>query len=90
MSKMVFIETPEVPRHIMRDLRQMRELEEDDTSQDESILKMSGFAFFDQWLKWNGFIGYTSDFIEVIYSAFGIDLTEEPFDGRIERTFEEV
>ncbi len=86
MSKMIFVETPEVPDYIMRDLRQIRDLEEDDTSQDSDILKMSGFAFFDQWLKWNGFIGYTSDFIDVIYSAFGVDLTEEPFDGHIERT----
>jgi hypothetical protein len=90
MSKMVFIETPEVPNYIMRDLRQIRDLDDDDTSQDKDILKMSGFAFFDQWLKWNGFIGYTSDFIDVIYSAFGIDLTEEPFDGHIDRTCEEI
>ena len=90
MSKIIFMETPTVPNYIMRDLRQRRDLDEDDTSQDEDILKMSGFAFFDQWLKWNGFIGYTSDFLEVIRVAYGIDLTEEPFDGNIERTFEEA
>ena len=90
MSKMIFIETPAVPDYIIRDLRQKRDLEEDDVSQDEEILKMSGFAFFDQWLRWNGFIGYTRDFLEVIRAAYGIDLTEEPFDGRIERTTEDV
>ena len=88
MSKMVFIETPTVPNYIMRDLRQRRDLDEDDISQDEDILKMSGFTLFDEWLKWNGFIGYTSDFIDVIYAAYGVDLTEEPFDGRIERNCE--
>ena len=90
MSKMIFVDTPEVPNYIMRDLRQMRDLEEDDKSQDESILKMSGFAFFDQYLKWNGFIGYTSDFLDVIHAAFGVDLTEEPFNGHIERTHNEI
>ena len=90
MSKMVFIETPAVPNYIMRDLRQRRDLDEDDTSQDEESLKMSGLALFDEWIKWNGFIGYTTDLIDVIYAAYGIDLTEEPFDGHIERTLEEV
>lgn len=87
MSKMAFVEKPEVPDYIMRDLRQRRELDENDTSQDEEILQMSGFKFFDEWLKWNGFVGYTSDFLDVIYSAFGIDLTEYPFDEPIERDY---
>ena len=89
MSKMAFLERPEVPNYIMRDLRQRRDLDEDDTSQDKEILKMSGFEFFDEWLKWHGFIGYTRDFIEMIYVAYGIDLTECPFDESIERICEE-
>lgn len=88
-NKMAFIEKPEVPNYIMKDLRQRRELDEDDISHDAEILEMSGFEFFDEWLKWNGFIGYTSDFLDVIYSAYGIDLTEYPFDEQIERTYTE-
>ena len=87
MNETVYIEKPEVPNYIMKDLRQIRDLEEDDTSEDKEILGMSGFTFFDQWLKWNGFIGYTSDFLDVIYSAYGIDLTEYPFDEPIEREY---
>ena len=90
MSKPVFIEKPEVPNYIMRDLRQRRDLNEDDTSQDQEILKMPGFHLFDEWLKWNGFIGYTRDFLDVIYAAYGIDLTECPFDEPIERDCVEV
>lgn len=88
-NKMAFLETPEVPNYIMKDLRQLRELDENDTSQDEEILAMSGFEFFDEWLKWNGFLGYTRDFIDVIYFAYGIDLTSYPFYDDIERSLME-
>jgi hypothetical protein len=88
-NKMAFIEKPEVPNYIMKDLRQRRELDENDTSEDAEILAMSGFEFFDEWLKWNGFLGYTRDFLDVIYAAYGIDLTEYPFDEQIERTYTE-
>ena len=84
-NKTAFLEKPEVPNYIMKDLRQRRELDENDTSQDKEILAMSGFEFFDEWLKWNGILGYTRDIIDVIYFAYGIDLTEYPFYDSIER-----
>lgn len=84
-NKTAFLEKPEVPNYIMKDLRQRRGLDENDTSQDEEILEMSGFEFFDEWLKWNGFIGYTQDFLDVIFCAYGIDLREFPFDEPMER-----
>lgn len=89
MSKTVYLEKPEVPNYIMRDLRQRRDLDEDDTSCDEEILEMYGYTFLDEWLKWNGFIGYTSDILDVIHAAYGIDLTECPFDEPIERILSE-
>ena len=60
----------------MEELRQVRGLEEDDTSQDREILTMSGFDFFDQWLRWHGVIGWTNDILNVIRMAYGIDLTQ--------------
>ena len=89
MSDMVFIETPEVPDYIMEDLRQRRGLDEYDTSEDSEILEMSGFEFLDEWLKWNGMIGYTTDILDVIHAAYGIDLIEYPFDEPIKRIKEE-
>ena len=89
MNDVVFIETPEVPDYIMEDLRQRRGVDEYDMSKDPEILKMSGFEFLDEWLKWNGIIGYTADILDVIYAAYGIDLTEYPFDEQIKRTKEE-
>ena len=90
MSKMAFIEKPEVDLSIMEELRQVMGFEEDDTSVDEEILKMSGFEFFNKWLEWNGIIGWTGSILSVIQMAYGIDLTEYPFDEPIKRTLEEI
>lgn len=76
-----------VPDYIMEDLRERRGLEPMDTSQDEEILAMDGWEFLNEYLGWQGIIGYTSDIIEVIGYAFGIDLTEYPFDEVPEREF---
>lgn len=89
MSDMVFIETPEVSEYTMEELRQRRGLDECDTSEDTEILEMSGFEFLDEWLQWNGIIGYTEMIVETIYEAYGIDLTECPFDEPIKRIKEE-
>ena len=90
MSKMAFIEKPEVDLLTMQDLRQHAGLEEYDTSNDDKILKMSGFAFLNACLEWNGIIGYTGEIIDAIQMAYGIDLTEYPFDEPIKRTLEEI
>ena len=52
--------------------------------------KMSGFEFFNKWLEWNGIIGWTGSILSVIQMAYGIDLTEYPFDEPIKRTLEEI
>ena len=74
-----------IPDDIMENLRERRGLDCMDISQDEEILKMDGWEFLDEWLNGQGIIGYTSDIIEVVGLAFGIDLNEYPFDGIPER-----
>ncbi len=74
-----------VPEHIMEAMRRRRYLDEYDTSEDEEILKMSGIEFLDEWLGWEGIIGYTYYILEVIEIAFGIDLENWPFDETIKR-----
>lgn len=74
-----------VPEDIMEIMRQRKFLEEDDTSEDEDILSMSGYDFLHDWLEWEGIIGYTNEILEIIEMAYGIDLCEWPFDETIKR-----
>ena len=74
-----------VPEHIMEIMRTRRGLEEDDTTEDQEILEMSGIDFFDEWLGWEGIYGYTYKILEAIEMAFGVDLESWPFDETIER-----
>lgn len=76
-----------VPDYIMENLRERRGLDCMDESQDEDILKMDSWEFLEEWLNWQGIVGYTSDIIEVVGLAFGIDLTDYPFDEAPEREF---
>ena len=90
MDKMYSVIDQEVEYDVMEELRQRRGLDEDDDSEDEEILAMSGSKFLDEWLLWQGIIGYTGRIIEVIRMAYGIDLTEDPFIDPINRTVEEL
>lgn len=74
-----------VPDYIMENLREGRGLDCMDVSQDEEILKLNGWGFLNEWLNWNGIIGYTTDIMEVVGLAFGIDLTEHMFGEAPER-----
>ena len=65
-----------VPSHIMENLREGRNLEYDDATEDDDILTMSGAEFLDALLNWEGIIGYTNTIMEYIEMAFGIDLNE--------------
>ena len=89
MERMYSILDREVDISIMKDLRQRRGLEEDDTSEDQEILKMSGYEFFSEWLRWQGIYGYEDSILNAIKVAFGIDLMQYPFDKTIKRTVEE-
>ena len=79
----------EVPEEIMEIMRRRRYLEEDDTSEDEEILEMSGIDFLDEWLGWEGIYGYTYNILEIIEMAFGVDLESWEFDETIKRKVEE-
>ena len=72
---------------VMESLREGRDLDCMDISQDKEILNMDGWDFLNEWLNYQGIIGYTSDIIEVVGYAFGIDLTVYPFDKAPEREF---
>lgn len=78
-----------VPEHIMEIMRQRRLLEEDDTSEDQEILELSGIDFLDEWLGWQGICGYTYDILEIIEMAFGVDLESWPFDETIKREIDD-
>ena len=74
-----------VSEDIMEIMRQRRFLEEDDTSEDEDILSMSGYDFLFDWLEWEGIIGYIDEILKIIEMAYGIDLCEWPFNETIKR-----
>lgn len=78
-----------VPERIMEIMRQRRFLEEDDTSNDEDILSMSGHDFFHEWLEWEGIIGYTDEILEIIEMAYGVDLESWPFNETIKREIDD-
>ena len=78
-----------IPENIMRDMRERRGLDATDTSEDQEILNMSKREFLDEWLDWEGIIGYTTQIMDMIYYAFGIDLeSDEVWNAKIERTTE--
>lgn len=78
-----------IPENIMKDMRNRRGLNRNDTSEDQEILSMSKYEFLDEWLGWKGIIGYTTKIMDMIYYAFGIDLeSDEVWNTEIERTTE--
>lgn len=78
-------EHPGVPESVMKNMRERLGYDEDDESVDEEILAMSPKEFLDEWLNWNGFIGYVDFIIEAICMAYGVSLEDEPFDRDIKR-----
>lgn len=82
-------ENPVVHTDAMNDLRQRLGYDEYDTDVDEDILTMSGHDFLEEYMSWNGIIGYSYMILDAIYMAYGIDLNEYPFDRDIRRVAEE-
>lgn len=82
-------DSPGVPQSVMKDMRQRLGYEENETDPDEEILNMSGYEFLDEYLNWNGLIGYADMIVEAIYMAYGINLEDYPFDRDIKRNIEE-
>jgi transcriptional regulator with GAF, ATPase, and Fis domain len=62
--------------YIMRDLREHRDLEKDDTSKDEEIMKMSENEAFEEVLNWNGIIGYSHSIKNWIEEIYQVDLSK--------------
>lgn len=62
------------PEEIMKILRQRRNLDENDKSHDEDILKQSPQKVFDSCLQWEGIIGYTNQIYKWIKDIWGVDL----------------
>ena len=81
-------ERPGVPNSVMEDMRERFGYDEDDTSNDEEILHLSGKEFLEEYMSWHGIIGFSDMIIEAIYMAYGIDLENEPFDRDMEGEIE--
>lgn len=62
------------PEYIMKKLRQRRNLEEDDNSQDENILKMSKQRVLDEVCNWEGLINYGRSIRGWIEDIYGVTL----------------
>lgn len=75
---------PMVSYITMENLRLRRELDCDDTSEDQEILTMTPYEFFDELLAWEGISGYTDRILEMINEAFGINLEDYPFADNYE------
>lgn len=59
---------------IMGDLRERRDLDRNDTSQDEEIMKMSKDEVLDEVATWNGLIGYGYTIKSWVEEIYGIEL----------------
>lgn len=62
------------PDYIMQNLRMRLDLEPDDTSEDEKIMRMSKKKTVEEYFAWNGIIGYGSSMIDVVGDVFGVEL----------------
>ena len=89
MQENIWIDdSPGVPQSVMKDMRQRLGHEANETDPDEEILNMSGYEFLNEYLNWNGLIGYADMIVEAIYMAYGINLEDYPFDRDIKRNVE--
>lgn len=86
--KHFIMEHPGVPESVMKDMRQRLGYDEDDTTPDEEILNMSGKDFLEEYLCWNGLLGFADMILEAIDMAYGVSLEYEPFDRDIKRTID--
>ena len=67
-------EGPKYPDYIMAKVRQHLGLEEDDTSRDAEINRMSPNSLFDHCLEWEGIIGYGGSLRQWINDIYGVSL----------------
>ncbi len=62
------------PEYILQKLRQRQDLDEDDTSMDETFQDMQPDQVFKECLEWEGICGYTSTILGWIADIYGIYL----------------
>jgi hypothetical protein len=80
----------EIPENIMNKLRAARGLQENCTFEDQNILNMTKCEFLNALLRYEGIVGYTTQIMDMIYYAFGIDLeSDDIWNEEIERTTED-
>lgn len=41
---------------------------------EEEVMEMSDFELVDSYFSYNGVIGYTADFLEVVAAAYGVEI----------------
>ena len=44
---------------------------------EEEVAEMNRYEMVDEWLRYNGIIGYTDDIIKVLSSATGVNLEKK-------------
>jgi hypothetical protein len=63
------------PENIMQDLRERKDLEPDDESQDAEIMARTSDENFHELCEWNGLLGsYSSQIKSWVEKIYGIDL----------------
>lgn len=63
---------------VMQAVRQMFDLEPNDTSKDEEILQMDKREVFSLYCRWNGLIGCWDEYIlDAVESIFNVSLDTE-------------
>ena len=87
-TKVYIDEHPSIPQSVLKEMRERLGYDEEDSTPDERILSMDGVDFLNEYLNWNGFIGYTDMIIEVIYMAYGISLEDYSFTREVKREVE--
>lgn len=81
-------DNPSILESTMQEMRQRLGYDEDDTSNDEEILKMDPGDFLNEYLGWHGLIGHYEMIVNAIYMAYGISLEDYPFERSMERELE--
>lgn len=61
--------------YIMRNVRGNLDLEVDDTSKDDLIMKMSKKEVLERYFIWEGIYGYSDIILDLIYDIYGVDLS---------------
>lgn len=62
------------PEYIMRNLRERLGVNSKDTSQDEEIMSMSKETVLDEYLNYEGIIGYGGQIKDLVEMIWGIEL----------------